>query len=87
MEAPDASSMASSAIASKRMWALSAHDDVNCFASPSALSRALCAPADSLMSAMSGALSAMADVKFFSSMSAMQMWHDVPSPTDVYFSL
>ena len=57
----------------------------------SALPRALSARADvnsSLsMSAMSWASSALADVNFFSSMSVMQMWHHVPSISDVNLSL
>ena len=89
-EEGDASSMPLSAIASTRMWVSSAHADVNCFSSMSALSRASSARADvnsSSMFAMSGVLSALADVNFFSLMSAMQMYHVVPSISNVNVSL
>ena len=89
MEASDASAMASSAIASKRMRASSAHVDVSSSPSLSAMSRASSALADVNSSPLmcSWDSSSQADVNFFSSMSAMQMGHHVPPFSNVNFLL
>ena len=63
---------ADKAAAVREMWALSAHSDVNFF---------------SLISVVSWASSALADVSSSPPMSAMQLWHSVSELSDVSSSL